>query len=499
MTNYPVVVGVGQFTNRVKSLDEAVEPAEMMARASRNAAEDSGLPDILSKVDSVQVVNLLTWPYPDAPGRVSEILGISPAHKLYTAVGGETPQRLVNEASEAIVQGKVGVALLTGAEAMASRTLARKQDLMLDWPRGNPEHVVGDQRVGFTESEAKHGAMTPVRVYPLFENALRAHLGHGIDEHQRYVGALCERLSAVAASNPYAWFPEAQSAEKITTVTPDNRWIGFPYPKLMNAIMQVDQSASVILTGSETARELGIPEEKWVYVHGCGQANDKWFVSDRVNYHTSPAIKAATGRAMDMAGVRVDDIAIFDLYSCFPSAVQLGLDALGLKTDDPRPLTLTGGLPYFGGPGNNYVMHSISSAVERLRERPEDYALVTGNGWFVTKHSAGVYSCRRPDGEWNRADPKADQDQVKAMDSPPVTDEANGAATVETYTVVFDRDNQPELGIVIGRLSDGTRFVANTPQDTELLTSMTREEFVGRAGRVAHDASSGKNIFEPAG
>ena len=243
---------------------------------------------------------------------------------------------------------------------------------------------------------------------------------------------------------------------------------------------------------------MGIAEDKWAYLHGCGEANEKWLVSERVDYHHSPAIKAATSRALSQAGLGVDDIDFFDIYSCFPSAVQYGLEALGLDTKEPRDITVTGGLPYFGGPGNNYVMHSIATTVERLRANPEQKALVTGLGWFATKHSAGVYSGRPPTGEWRRTDPAVDQAKVDADASPPFAAEPSGPATVETYTVVFGREGEPEMGIVIGRLGDGTRFIANTPPDPALLWSMTREEFVGRKGRVSHDAATQKNTFEPA-
>jgi acetyl-CoA C-acetyltransferase len=496
MSNYPVIVGVGQLTNRSRSLDDAIEPIEMLTRVARAAEEDAG-GGLLAKVDSVQVVNMLSWSYTDAPGLLADRVGAAPAHKVYTAVGGETPQRLVNETSQAIAEGRMRVALLAGCEAMASRRLARKMDVTLDWERGTPEQVIGDNRLGFTENESRHGAVRPTSVYPLFENGLRAHLGQSIDEHQQYVGELCSRFTKVAAQNPYAWFPEERTAVEITSVGPKNRWVGFPYPKLMNAIMEVDQAAAVIMTGSETARELGIPEGKWVYVHGCGEANDNWFVSDRVNYHSSPAIKAATSRALGMAGLTVGDIDFFDLYSCFPSAVQFALDALGLRTDDPRDLTVTGGLPYAGGPGNNYVMHSIATAVERLRRNPEQRALVTGLGWFATKHSAGVYSGRPPASEWARTDPKVDQAIVDAEPGPPFTNEPGGPATVETYTVTFNREGEPETGIVIGRLGSGERLFANTPADPDLMWAMTREEFIGRKGTVSYDAETQKSTWSP--
>ncbi len=499
--NSPVIVGVGQLTNRPRSVEDAIEPVEMMAGVARAAEADTGVAGLLSQVDSVQVVNILSWAYPDAPGLLAARLGARPAHKLYSTVGGETPQRLVNETAEAIAGGRLRLALLAGAEALESRRLARRANARLPWPvRGNPEHVAGDQRPGFAEAEARHGATLPTRMYPLFENAIRAHAGSSIPEHQQHLGRLCARFAAVAAGNPYAWFPAARTAEEIAAVGPQNRMVCFPYPKLMNAIIEVDQAAAVIVTGAATARELGIPEERWVYLRGCGDANDKWFVGERLNYYSSPAIRAATSRALGMAGIGADDVTMFDLYSCFPSAVQLALEALGVPPDDHRPLTVTGGLPYAGGPGNNYVMHSIAAMVERLRERRDDYALVTGLGWFATKHSAGVYSARSPRGEWRRTPPADDQQRLDAMQSPPLIEAADGPAVVETYTVAFSREGAREQGIVVGRLDGGigARFFANTEADPALLSSMTQEEFVGRRGRVSHDPATRKNLFRPA-
>ena len=497
-TNYPVIVGAGQLTNHPKAIDQTLEPLAMMERVAREAENDAGAPALLEKVDSVQIVNFMSWSYADAPRMLAQRIGAEPNHTVYSSIGGETPQRLVNETAQAIVGGRIDIALLAGAEALESRRLARKLEAQLAWSqRGTPQRMDGENRPGFNEVEARHGATMPTRVYPLFENAIRARLGLSIEAHQNRLGELCSRFAAVAANNPYAWFQVEHSPEEIVSVRADNRMVGFPYPKLMNAIIETDQAAALIMTGSRTARELGIPEDHWVYLRGCGDATDKWFVSERLNYHSSPAIRAATQRALGMAGIPLDDVARFDLYSCFPSAVQMGLDALGLRPDDPRPLTVTGGLPYAGGPGNNYVMHSIATMIQHLRESAGEYGLVTGLGWFATKHSAGVYSTRPRDGEWKRTPPTMDQRQVDAMESPPFVEPAEGEATIETYTVVFNRDGEPEQGIVIGRLDNGSgeRFFANTPPNRDLMLAMTREEFVGRLGSVRTE--DGRNVFEP--
>jgi acetyl-CoA C-acetyltransferase len=494
--NAPVIAGIGQITQRPET-ERPREPLALMAEAARIAERDAGAGDLLHEIDSLRVVNVLSWPSKAPAHDLARALAVAPREMIYTAVGGNTPQWLVNETADAIARGDVRVALIAGAEAMYSARRARQRGVDLGWsPRGTPAADIGDTRNGMSAHEMQHGATLPVRIYPLFENALRAHYGHGIDEHQRAIGELMQTFSATAAANPHAWFREARGAAQIATAGPDNRYIGFPYPKYCNAIMDVDQGAALIMTSAGEARRLGVPDDKLVYLHGCGDATDHWFITERVDYHSSPAIKSMGERALSMAGAGIGDMQYIDLYSCFPSAVQIGRDMLGIAHDDPRTLTMTGGLPYFGGPGNNYVTHSIATMVERLRADRQALGLVTANGWYVTKHSAGVYGARPPEQAWQRTDPKLDQKTIDAQAKPAFTEQPSGAATVETYTVTFDRDGAPELGIVIGRDADGRRFIANTPGDRRTLEAMTKHEFVGAKGTAAQ-SEDGRNVFSP--
>ncbi len=494
--NLPVIVGVGQVTQR-PGTDRPREPLALMAEAARLAEADAGAGDILHELDSVRVVNVLSWPSKAPAHDLANALAVAPREALYTHIGGNTPQWLVNEAAQAIHDGDAKMVLIAGAEAMYSARRARARGIDLGWsPRGTPAPDVGDSRPGVRDVEAAHGAALPTQVYPLFENALRAHYGRSLAEHQQALGELMAPFTAVAAANPHAWFRDTRTAHEIATPGPENRYIGFPYPKFMNAIIDVDQGAALLLTSAGEARRLGIAEDRWVYVRGCGEATDHWFVTDRVDYHSSPAIRASGARALSMAGVTIDDVAHFDLYSCFPSAVQITRDMLGVPQGDPRPLTVTGGLPYFGGPGNNYVTHSIASMVERLRADRGALGLVTANGWFVTKHSTGIYSTEPPSKPWTRTSPKVDQAAVDAEPHPQLAASPDGDATVETYTVLFNRDGAPERGIVIGRLPNGDRFIANTPPDAHLLDSMTKHEMVGAKGRVT--STDAHNTFVPA-
>ncbi|HYM16762.1 MAG TPA: acetyl-CoA acetyltransferase [Dehalococcoidia bacterium] len=492
----PIIAGVGQVTQRPDT-ERPREPLALMAEAARLAEADCGVAGVLQSLDSIRVVNVISWPSRAPAQDLARALAVAPREQLYTHIGGNTPQWLVNEAAEAIHHGELKVVLIAGAEAMYAARRARARGVDLGWsPRGNPAPDIGDPRAGVNAMEAKHGATLPTSVYPLFENALRAHYGRTIEAHQRTLGELCAGFSSVATANPYAWFREARTAREIAAPDAGNRYIGFPYPKYMNAILDVDQGAALLLTSAGEARRLGIPGERWVYVRGCGDATDHWFVTERVDYHSSPAIRAAGQRALSMAGVGIDEVAHIDLYSCFPSAVQIARDMLGIAPNDGRALTVTGGLPYFGGPGNNYVTHSIATMVEKLRADRGALGLVTANGWYVTKHAAGVYSTEPPAGEWRRTAPRVDQAAIDGEPHPPLAKEPAGAATVETYTVLFDREGAPERGIVIGRLGDGSRFIANTPGDGRTLEGMTRQEMVGTPGRVTVSAE-GTNLFVP--
>ncbi len=491
----PIIVGTAQYTNRSDDLADALEPLDMIVRVAEQAEEDAECRGLLERLDSVGVSNILCWSYADAPGLLAEAVGAQPTDKVYTTVGATAPQWLINRAAERIARGESRLALIAGAEAMRSMAelgASGRQQRWRQWAA--PKAMAGDARAGLNDIEMRHDVNMPVRVYPLFENAIRAHKGCSIAEHQERLALLCARLAQVAKDNPFAWFRDGKTADEIRTVGPDNRMICFPYPKCMNAIIRVDQAAAVIMTNVGTAQELGIPKEKWVYIWGCANGVDLWHFSERLNYHSSPALALVGRRALEMADLSIDQIDWFDLYSCFPSAVQIACAMLGIGEDDPRPITLAGGLPYFGGPGNNYSLHAVCSAVERLCRERQRKALVSAMGWYVTKHAVGIYSGMPPEREWRRTDSPEDQAELDAMPHPNLVEAAQGSGTVETYTVVFDRAGEPEFAIVIGRLEDESRFIANTEPDPGLLRWMTQEEMVGRRAKVRHDTETGRNI-----
>ncbi len=494
----PILVGAGQLTQRDVEPDRAPEPVAMMAATARLAADDaSGGERLLAAVDSLAVVNVFSFPYGNAPRLLAERLGIQPREELYTTIGGNTPQWLVNAAAAKIAAGRSDVVLLAGAETVRSVMRARRQRVRLAWGGGDgTPPVVGEDRDGTSPYESAHGLVIPTTIYPLFENAIRARRGWSLEEHARRLGALCSRFADVAADHPHAWFRDRRSPEEIATVTADNRMIGYPYPKLMNAIIDVDQAAAVITTSAGRARALGIHPSRWVYLWAAADAHDHWFVSERVDYASSPAIRAAGRAALAQAGTDVGAIEHFDLYSCFPSAVQIGRDMLGIPEDDPRPLTVTGGLAYFGGPGNNYSMHAIATMMDRLRAAPGAKGLVTALGWYITKHAIGIYGTEPPARPFAPTDGAALQRAIDVDPAPALVETPSGRATIETYTVLHDRAGAPVRGIVVGRLEDGRRFLANTPGDRAVLDALVAREAIGRTGTVRRDGDT--NVFDPA-
>ena len=475
----PVIVGVGQFLNRISALADAIEPLEMMMRAVRRAEVDTGTGGFLSQVQSVRVVRGM-WSYENPAAVIAERIGATGAQTVGTLVGGNQNQALMNQTAAEILAGKFDLVLITGAENGNSSGKARRAGVSLaQTPApGKPDLVFGaDQRPEHHEYEVAKGIRRAIQVYPMYDNALRHERGESLQAHIERVSELWSRFNDVAQDNPNAWVRDNMTAEEIRTPSSRNRQISFPYTKFMNANMSVDMAAALIVCSIETAKRLGIPESKYVYPHSGVEGYDHFSASVRDNFHTSPGVRITGTRAMALAGIDVGDLDFVDLYSCFPSAVQVAAAELGLGED--RPLTVTGGLTFGGGPLNNYVMHSIARTVELLREKPEGYALVTANGGNLYKHAHGIYSGQPPEGDFQKDDVKA---EVAALPSRECLPEYDGDATIESYTVMYEND-EPRIGHVSCLTPSGSRTWVNT-EDTDLVRAMVSEEFCGRSARL---------------
>jgi acetyl-CoA C-acetyltransferase len=484
----PVLIGYGQVNHRdeIDPATRSVEPVDLMVAAARQAADSR----VLEAVDSIRVVNVLSAHYRDAGLLLGERVGAANFTTLYSPVGGNVPQSLVNQACLDIQQGRAGVVLLAGAETWRTRRGLKAKGSKLVWTVQDESvpmaRVSGDDVPMAGDAEIRIKLDRPAYVYPLFEQALRIANGESIENHLRRVGELWARFNAVAVDNPHAWIRKPVTAEEIWRPGPQNRMISWPYTKLMNSNNMVDQGAALILTSVEQSTRLRVPAERWIYPHAGTDAHDTPAFAERDELHRSTAIRIAGARALELAGLGIDDVDYVDLYSCFPSAVQVAAAELGLDVDDPaRPLTVTGGLTFAGGPWNNYVMHSIATMAELLVANPGRRALITANGGYLTKHSFGVYGTE-PHAEFRW------EDTQSAVDREPTRKglvEWEGVGTVESWTTPFNRNGQPEKAFVAVRTPDGSRALA-VIDDPVSAEATVREDIGGAKVAVTADGSA---------
>jgi len=477
----PVIVGAGQVLHRDVDDVQSSEPAKLIVEALRQAAKDSGAGQrLLRRADSVRCVPVIGWHYPDVATMVAEDLGSTPRETIQSApIGGDGPQLLVNETARAIAAGQLDVALLGGGEAGGSLRAAQLAGHTPAWRRQDqqlrPTRTLGRERAPVNQAEAAAGLAPPVSMYALIESALRGDERAAPESHLERIARVWSRFSTVAASNPHAWIRREYTAATIGTPAPENRLVCSPYTKLLTANIQVNMASALILTSARAARDAGVPNDRWVFIHAGAQARDTWHVSERETLTASPAIRASARAALQHAGLSVDEIAYLDLYSCFPAAVQVAARELGVALEDrARPLTLTGGLTFAGGPGNNYTGHAIATLVGRLRADPQACALASAVGWYLTKHALAIYSGRPPRKPFRSLDPRIRPRTVRRARIGYV-----GGGTVEAYTLAYHRDGAPEA-VIMSALTPGGERALIRSSDPEIVIAAGRSDLLGK-------------------
>lgn len=477
----PVLVGYGQVNQRDENPDS--EPIDLMEAAARAAAK----PRVLKTVDALRVVNVLSLPYRDPGLLLAQRIDATTATTSYTPIGGNVPQSLVNQACLDIQHGRNAVVLITGAETWRTRSRLNARGKRLTGTVQDDSVPLAPRDPDFemaAPAQFKIGLIAPSHIYPMFEQALRIEGQATIEHHRRSIGELWSRFSKVAQANPHAWSREAVNPEQIWQAGTGNRMISWPYTKLMNSNNMVDQGAALVLTSVQKAVEFQIPKDDWVFPHSGTDAHDTYRIAERASFAGSPAIRLAGRRALELANIGIDDLNVVDLYSCFPSAVQVAAKELGLPLDDPqRPLSVTGGLTFAGGPWNNYVTHSIATMAERLTAAPGEIGLITANGGYLTKHSFGVYSTKPPKRQfrWDDIQPAVEAQPMVAAE-----DGWSGTGIVETWTTPMNRDGVPEKVFVAVRTPAGNRALAVITDASQAEASI-REDLAGANVAVKSD------------
>jgi acetyl-CoA C-acetyltransferase len=489
----PCLIGWHQQT-WPKSVDvDAPEPLDMWEIVSRAAAASAtSSADVISEIDSAQIVYCQSWPYDDPVARLSDRLAMSPRHSVYSGISGTTPQVLVSDAATAILRGESDLALITSAEALDTKKKFRKRGERAAWSFRDPEKRPFPFEAPFVPAEVAHEVFQAWLTFAMFDNARRAHRGIGLDEHRKQLAEMWHEFSTIAALNPNAWFPIERSVDEIETVTPSNRMVGYPYSKYMVSIMDVDMAAALIVASHAKADDLGVPDDQRVYLRGWSYATDPQAVAGHRDLWRSPAMAAASTEALGGAGVGIDDVAHLDLYSCFASSVDFARDVLGLTTTDRRALTITGGLPYFGGAGSGYMTHSIAAMADTLRSDPGSLGAVSGVGMHMTKHVYGVYSTTP--GPLRPPDTIRIQNKLDAIGEPTIVDTYEGPATVAAYSIAHDAAG-PDFGVVIVDLPGADTRAYAKIADADLMVDAETNELVGRTVSLTTDGKSNTAVW----
>jgi acetyl-CoA C-acetyltransferase len=486
----PVIIGIGEFSDHPKELTHGLEPLALMEQALRRAEQDAGAA-LLADIDSLDIVNFLSWRY-DAPERqLSERLGIKPKHAYYGPVGGESPIRYIHEAAQRIARGEAAVAAIVGAESQGTATKAERAGVTLPWTPFAHDAPAPLRGANYQNPMATIlGVAKPVTVYPFYEAASAAHWGQTPREAHRESGELWSRYAAAATQNPEAWIKRAYAPDEITTPSPDNRLIAWPYTKLMVANPMVNQSAAIIITSLARARAAGVPEGRMVHIVGGASADEPRDYLDRDQYVESHAQNAVLKAAMALAGGDGSAFDAIELYSCFPCVPKMARRTLGLGAD-VMP-TVTGGLTFFGAPLNDYMAHAACAMVRSIRNGAET-GLLYGQGGFVTKHHALVVAGKMPGHALGQdTSVQAEADRHRGV-VPRFVTEATGVGTVESFTVLFSRGGDVEHGVVILRTAADERALARVPvKDTATLAFLMDQDKspVGATGNISAAADA---------
>ncbi len=460
----PILVGAGQFVERQATADS---PMFLASQAAKKAVADCSVPGVAAHIDTIGMIRLFSdalGPGHSPHGRsnnppqsIAKAIGAAPSTRIYTPVGGNEPLSLLIECAKGIAAGEKEMALIAGSEALKNQQQARRDDKTFDWGEDFDEPF--EDRITppsmLTTQERYSGLATPIRTYSLFDQARRHAQGASLETYAKEMAELMAPLSDVAAENPHAQFQERFSADGIL----EARQLTHMYTARMVARDAVNLGAALIVCSVGKAKELGIPQDKWVFLHGAAEGKELR-TSERPNLATSPMAGMVVDKALALAEKDISDMDDLDFYSCFPCAVSMLTDHLAIPTDGSRALTLTGGLPYFGGPGNNYSMHALAEAVWRAQQKPGKFTLVTCNGGFLSKHASGVFSTQPSATDWAETETTLSNAGLKKM---PLAANPIGGRII-TYVVDYWGAAEPQSALVLAETEAGERFVCITAE-----------------------------------
>jgi acetyl-CoA C-acetyltransferase len=465
-----VLVGLG-------TANESAPVVELMTAAVRDAGADAGAPALLSSVERI-VVPHGSWSLVDPARTVARRIGAPDARTVLCEIG-VSQQESINYALDAIARGECETVVVLGGEA---RAWARSHDAEPHRASPPPDSVLTRPPDFFAPIERTAGILVPpVQQYALIENALATSEGLGVDEQRSQVAALWARFNAVAQANPDAAFPTPRAADDIATPGPDNRPLAFPYNKWHASQWTVDQAAALLICSSGRADGAGVPLDRRLFAHVALHCSESVTLTARRHLHSWPAMAVLGQSAARHVGRPLSDIALAEVYSCFPAAVRVQQRDLGL--DPAGTPTVTGGMTFAGGPFNHFVLTSTVELGRRLRGAAPELGLVTTVSGMLSKPGLAVWGAVPPDGRMLLADLAAEG--LAATDVLPVATVPPAQATratVAAFTVTYGGDggSEPVRTAIVADLPDGVRTAATCEDASTARLAVTQ----GLAGRT---------------
>lgn len=501
----PVIIGGGQVNDRPLDGEEGLDSLQLMAAALRNAEADVGLCPLLSDLDSLAIVDQISFrEYLDLSRDLADFLGIDPPINYQSAgLHGDTPLRLLNEAANRIGAGEAKLCAVVGGEALRTararkieasfqnKLLGSDRAVKVDREMPNPvREIAALARPNYNQI---YGLISPVDVYPLYENASRAAYGQTLAEAQSESAVIWSLMSQVAAENKNAWIRKVHSPEEILTIDDNNRWIAHPYSKLMVANSVVNQGAAVIVASLAEARRRGVAEKDIIYIGMGAAAREAGNIVKRDRYDRSVSMDTAIRRCLTLNGMTVQDLDFVELYSCFPCVTKMARRTLGWPVD--RPATVFGGLTFGGAPLANYMTHAVASMVSKLRTEGR-IGFLFANGGFATDNHCMILSNQPiPAASFpQNFDYRAEADAIREA-IPPVEEDYVGPGTIETYTIFYSRSGTPRAGVIVGRTPDGARTLAHVDVSDKAMVAFLTDgqiEPVGTAGSIIDTGEGGR-------
>jgi acetyl-CoA C-acetyltransferase len=473
----PVLVGIGVRNQREEDHRRALEPLDLMLQATQAAAADAvGSERAAALLRQVQQIAVPKgrWRYRNPGGEIARSIGAERARTVLANVG-VLQQTLIGSACQAISEGEIDLAVVTGADAGFRMARARQQgERAAERQQEDEPHVLLQAEEELLHpAELAAGIRMPVALYAMVESAWRASQGWTVEEHRNRLATMLERFSQIAAESPDAWRRKPVDAAQIREPSASNPMQAFPYTRLHCTSWNVDQASALILCSQARAESLGIPSHRCVHALSSSESNHMVAVSAREDLASSGATRVAGSAALELAGLQSGDIDLWDLYSCFPIATSTFAQVLGIPAG--RDLTVTGGMPFAGGPFNNYVLQATCRLAARLRQGGGANGVVSSVSGILTKQGFGAWGMQPASTAFQSVDVTGIVRQGTSVRH--VLLEHTGAARIAGYTVSYDTEGMRAL--ILADTETGARLLASST-DPALCAAMQRDEFCGR-------------------